>query len=83
MVVGPGLAYLRDVHPELSVKELKDRLRIGEVYFAAPDIDFNSFIERYLKFKDIISLTTMLRELIELFDQGVKSCSGLLRKYRV
>ncbi len=58
-VAGPGLAYLRDVHPELSVQELKAKLRIGEVYFAAPDMDFNSFAERYLKFRDIVFRTTI------------------------
>ncbi len=58
-VAGPGLAYLRDMYPELSALELKATLRIGEVYFAAPDIDFNSFVDRYLKFKDIVCRTTI------------------------
>lgn len=35
------------------------RLRIGEVYFAAPDTAFEPFIERYFKFKDIVKRTTI------------------------
>lgn len=58
-VVAPGLAYLRDLYSELPVADLKKRLRIGEVYFAAPDTAFQPFIERYLKFKDIVRRTTI------------------------
>ena len=58
-VAAPGLAYLRDLYPAVSAEELKERLRIGEVYFAAPDTDFQAFTERYLKFKDIVNRTTI------------------------
>jgi len=58
-VVAPGLAYIRDLYPAESAASLKKRLRIGEVYFAAPDTAFQPFIERYLKFKDIVRRTTI------------------------
>jgi len=58
-VAAPGLAYLRDLYPATSAAELKKKLRIGEVYFAAPDTAFQPFIERYLKFKDIVGRTTI------------------------
>lgn len=58
-VVAPALAALPALHPELSGEELKKQLRIGEVYFAAPDTDFKPFLERYLKFKDIVERTTI------------------------
>jgi len=58
-VAAPGLASLRDLHPTIPAAELKKRLRIGEVYFAAPDTAFQPFIERYLKFKDIVGRTTI------------------------
>ncbi len=58
-VVAPGLAYLRDLYPELSSEELKQKLRLGEVYFAAPDTAFKAFSERYLKFRDIVKRTTI------------------------
>ncbi len=58
-VVAPGLAYLHDLYPERSSRELKEKLRVGEVYFAAPDTAFKPFVERYLKFKDIVNRTTI------------------------
>lgn len=58
-VVAPGLAYFRDYYPELTTEALKQKLRIGEVYFAAPDAQFKSFAGRYLKFKDIVDRTTI------------------------
>ena len=58
-VAAPGLAYFRDKYPDTSSEELKQKLRIGEVYFAAPDTAFEPFIERYLKFRDIVERTTI------------------------
>ncbi|MGI9537491.1 MAG: alpha/beta hydrolase, partial [Desulfocapsaceae bacterium] len=58
-MVAPGLVYLRDKYSDESAAQLRQRLRIGEVYFAAPDTAFKPFIERYLKFKDIVSRTTI------------------------
>lgn len=58
-VVAPGLAYLHDLYPALSSKELKEKFRIGEIYFAAPDTAFLPFVERYLKFRDIVVRTTI------------------------
>lgn len=58
-VVVPGLAYLRETYSHLSDVEVMDRFRIGEVYLAAPDMDFNRFCEEYLKFKDVVYRTTI------------------------
>lgn len=58
-MVAPGLVYLRDQYPHESAQELRKRLRIGEVYFASPDTAFKPFVERYLKFRDIVSRTTI------------------------
>ena len=58
-VVAPGLVYLRELYPDESAEDLKKRLRIGEVYLAAPDTSFKPFIERYLKFKGIVERTTI------------------------
>ena len=58
-VVVPGLEYLRDKYPAMSAEALKEQLRIGEVYFAAPNIDFESFAQRFGKFKDIVDRTTI------------------------
>lgn len=58
-VVTPGLAYLRDLYPDQTADELRDKLRIGEVYFAAPDTDFAPFIDRYMKFRNIVERVTI------------------------
>jgi len=58
-IVAPGLVYLKDSYPDESVEQLQSRLRIGEVYFAAPDSDFKPFIERYLEYKGIVKRTTI------------------------
>ena len=58
-VVTPGLAYFRDLYPGLAAQKLKEKLRIGEVYFAAPDTDFGPFIDRYMKFRDIVERVTI------------------------
>ena len=58
-VVAPGLAHLHDEYSELSSQEIKQKLRIGEVYFAAPDTAFKAFVERYLQFRDIVDRTTI------------------------
>lgn len=58
-VAAPGLAALPAIYPEMSAEELKKQLRIGEVYFAAPDTAFKPFFDRYLKFKDIVERVTI------------------------
>ena len=58
-VTAPGLAYLRDAYPDMTAADLKGKLRIGEVYFAAPDAEFKTFAERYMKFRDIVGRTTL------------------------
>lgn len=58
-IVAPGLASLRDLHPDESAEDLKKRLRIGEVYFAGPDAEFKPFAGQYLKFKDIVDRTSI------------------------
>ena len=58
-VVAPGLAALPELFPKLSETELKEKLRIGEVYFAAPDTAFKAFVDRYLRFRHLVDRTTI------------------------
>ena len=58
-VVAPGLAYFEDLYPGTPKAVLKERLRIGEVYFAAPDTAFEPFVGQYLRFRDIVGRTTV------------------------
>ena len=58
-VVVPGLAYLRKQYTDMSAEELKGKLRLGEIYFASPDMNFDAFCDQYLEFKDIVYRTTI------------------------
>lgn len=58
-VVVPGLAYLRGQYSHITEEELKEKFRIGELYLAAPDIDFNVFTDEFIKFKDMVYRTTV------------------------
>ncbi|MFT5698727.1 MAG: hypothetical protein ACI8ZB_001582 [Desulforhopalus sp.] len=58
-VVTSALAMFEDIYPDLSKEDSKNKLRIGEVYFAAPDTAFKPFAQRYMKFKDIVERTTV------------------------
>ncbi len=59
-VVAPGLAMLREKHAGESAASLRRRLRIGEVYFAAPDVSFSTFTNTYLPaFIEIVDNTTV------------------------
>lgn len=58
-VAAPGLVYLREKYSEEEADVLKNRFRIGEVYFAAPDIQAESFAYRFLRFRDIVQRTTV------------------------
>lgn len=58
-VAAPGLVHLRDTYADTENDALKKRFRIGEVYFAAPDVEFDSFADRYNRFKDIVERTTI------------------------
>lgn len=58
-VVVPGLAYLRDQYSHVGDEELRQKFRIGEIYLAAPDMDFNAFADQFIEFKDIVYRTTI------------------------
>lgn len=58
-VVAPALLYIRESHSHTDTATLKKRYRIGEVYFAAPDIEFSSFVERLSGFSEIVGRVTI------------------------
>jgi esterase/lipase superfamily enzyme len=58
-VVSPGLFALRQRYREKGSSELKRHLRLGEVYFAAPDIATRVFAVDHLPvFSDMVNRTT-------------------------
>jgi esterase/lipase superfamily enzyme len=52
-VLSPALAELRQKHGTEDVEQLKARLRLGEIYFAAPDVDFRVFLENLATYIDL------------------------------
>jgi esterase/lipase superfamily enzyme len=58
-VLSPALAELRDKYKEEDIELLKKRLRLGEIYFAAPDVDFRLFLENLAKHIDLPNHVTL------------------------
>ena len=58
-VLSPALAGLREKYGDKDIDHLKKRLRLGEIYFAAPDVDFRVFLENLAKYIDLPSHVTL------------------------
>ena len=64
-VASPGLAALGIGRAGESRAELRRRLRLGQVYFAAPDIDTRRFVDdlgRYIDLADRVSVAANLND---------------------
>jgi esterase/lipase superfamily enzyme len=64
-VASPGLAMLGTGRAGESRDELRRRLRLGQVYFAAPDIDTRRFVDdlgRYVDLADRVSVAANLND---------------------
>ena len=58
-VVSPALAFLRKNKASENIKELKQQIRLGEIYFAAPDVDFKIFLENLATYIDLPQNVTL------------------------
>ncbi|KPJ98640.1 MAG: hypothetical protein AMJ60_07570 [Desulfobacterales bacterium SG8_35] len=58
-VLSPALALLRKNHAGENLEELKQQLRLGEIYFAAPDVDFRVFLENLATYIDLPNHVTL------------------------
>ncbi|MDJ0926251.1 MAG: alpha/beta hydrolase [Gammaproteobacteria bacterium] len=58
-VVTSALEELRNNNRDEDPAELKARLRIGEVYFAAADVDFQRFVQQLQSYKDIVGRVSL------------------------
>jgi esterase/lipase superfamily enzyme len=54
-----GLAMLAADTSNPDRQSYKDSLRIGSVYFAAPDADFDDWVEQYRSYQDIVDRVTV------------------------
>ena len=58
-VLSPALAKLRQKYGTEDIEQLKERLRLGEIYFAAPDLDFRVFLENLAIYIDLPNHVTL------------------------
>ena len=58
-VVSPALALLRARHPDRSPEALRRTLRLGEVYFAAPDVDQKAFLQDLFAYQGMTCSVTL------------------------
>jgi len=64
-IVSPGLARLGTPRPGESPEQMRERLRLSQIYFAAPDIDTRRFVDdlaHYVKIVDRVSLAANLND---------------------
>jgi esterase/lipase superfamily enzyme len=58
-VTSPALVMLGEGAADESPGQLRERLRLGEVYFAAPDVEFKKFAYDLHEYIDIVNNVTM------------------------
>jgi len=58
-VLSPALAELRQKYADEDIGQLKQRLRLGEIYFAAPDIEFSEFLNNLATYIDLPNHVTL------------------------
>jgi hypothetical protein len=58
-VLSPALAALRAREPLQDERTLRKRLRLGEIYFAAPDVDFSGFLRDLATYDDMVQHVTL------------------------
>ncbi len=58
-VVSPGLAELARAYQDEDLVQVRRWLRLGEVYFAAPDVDFRAFVEHLASYIDLVQNVTL------------------------
>lgn len=64
-IVSPGLAQLGTPHAGETPAQVRQRLRLSQVYFAAPDIDTRRFLQelgQYVKAVDRVSIAANLND---------------------
>lgn len=64
-IVSPGLAQLGTPRPGETPEQLRQRLRLAQIYFAAPDIDTRRFVQelgQYVKVVDRVSIAANMND---------------------
>ena len=58
-VLSPALATLRAGHASDDENTLRDRFRLGEIYYAAPDVDFQTFLQDLATYDGMVQHVTL------------------------
>ena len=58
-VLSPALAALRARHADEAENSLRKRFRLGEIYFAAPDVDFSTFLRDLATYDGMVQHVTL------------------------
>ena len=80
VVVSNALALLREDHADETGQALASRLRIGEVYYAAADIDTSEFTQQLKAYHDMVSRVSMT---VNLNDKVLKMSQFRNRSSRI
>jgi esterase/lipase superfamily enzyme len=75
-VVSNALNTLRDAHRDENPEALRQRLRIGEVYYAAADMGFKESLEQLHNYADIVDRVSMT---VNVNDSVLKSAQFMHR----
>jgi esterase/lipase superfamily enzyme len=62
-IVSPGLVKLATPRPGETREQLRQRLRLSQVYFAAPDIDTRRFVGELAQYIDIVGRVSLAANL--------------------
>jgi len=75
-VLSPGLVELRKNYSDLSMESIQKKIRVGQVYFAAPDIVAKEFLKQVPQYLDITENVTItvneLDSVLSLADSGME-----------
>jgi hypothetical protein len=58
-VLSPALARLAQPRPDETREQLRARLRLGQIYFTAPDIDTRRFVDEMKAYVDLTDRVTL------------------------
>ena len=58
-ILSPALAALRASYPGEDETSLRKRFRLGEIYFAAPDVDFTTFLRDLATYDGMVQHVTL------------------------
>jgi len=74
-VLSPALVKIRKTYPDSNMESIQKKLRIGQIYFASPDIvakDFLKQLPQYLNITENVTVTAnMLDSVLHMADSGM------------